>query len=99
MEGGIRANRNDAKGGGENKYGERGVVRRLCTRGDVAEPGVPRESLVTAIGEEDARSGDQLEARQTLQDMLPSSLVGEKNENPTYECNSACHLAENVDRE
>lgn len=55
MEGGIRANRNDAKGGGENKYGERGVVQRICTLGDAAEPGVPRESLVTAIGEEGAR--------------------------------------------
>jgi len=32
-------------------------IRCLCMLRDAAEPGVPREGLVTAVGEEDTRGG------------------------------------------
>ena len=37
-----------------------GSVRRVCSLGDVAKPGVPRERLVAAVDEEDAGGEDKL---------------------------------------
>ena len=60
LEGGIGADGDGAKGGREDEYNECGVVRCVCALGDVAKPGVPRERLVAAVGEEDAGGEDKL---------------------------------------
>ena len=63
LEGGIGADGDGAKCGRKDEDGERGVVRRVCALGDAAKPGVAREGLVAAVGEEDARGGDKLHKR------------------------------------
>ena len=60
LDGSIGADGDGAKGSRENEYGESSVIRRVCALGDAAEPGMPWEGLVTAVGEEDARRGNKL---------------------------------------
>ena len=95
LEGGIGADGDGAKGGREDEHGKRGVVRRVRARGDAAQPGVPRERLVAAVGKEDARGGDKLIAGGEPWCRLFTFVRVET----TYECNPARHLAKHVDRE
>jgi len=92
LEGGIGADGDGAKGGREDEHGERGVVRGVCALRDAAGPGVPREGLVTAVGEEDARGVDELQEWISLSIWDPTGYYRRR-------LTTTRHLANNVDRE
>ena len=91
LEGGIGDDGDGAKGGREDEHGKRGVIRRGCAPRDAAEPGVPQEDLITAVGEEDA---DELQERISLKIWGPTVSYRRRLTNAT-----ARHLANKVDRE
>ena len=80
LEGGIGADGDGANSGREDEYRERGIVRGVCALRDAAEPGVPRDRLVTAVGEEDARGGNELHERISLNNGILLCAIGDDSQ-------------------